>query len=280
LKTAEPFGRLTGAGDLHVYELKTIRDGTSRPGFDLKPTAVVPLGASISSMIGSKSGLRLFCLEDGTTSGKSARLVRIDTTSNRVDAELELPSTTRAVCLTPNGSTMFAAATIRSGPVPNGSVHGDGTVLEVDPEALKVRRTIEVSLDPIEIQANDKGLVFLSGVWLGGTASGVRFLQGTLAVLDMHDPQTVGKFGPGGACRCLRLSGDQEWLFASVWLSPPGLQAWSALASPRDPPKSYRPLHETPEIPLGGDLFLTPEGDYLLTQSGAVIVIAGARRNR
>jgi CHAT domain-containing protein len=270
LKTTEPDGRPRGTGDLHVFDVKTIRDGTPRGGFQLKPTAVVPLGASVSSMIASKGGLRLFCLEDGAASGKSARLVRIDTTTDRVDAELDLPESTQAVCMTPDGSALFAAATIRPGPIPNGSNLGEGAVLEIDPEALKVRRTIRIPLDPNDIQANDKGLVFISG--------GHRF-YGTLAVLDLHQPETVGKFG-NLVPRCLRLSADQKWLFVSNWSSPPSLQALPAPTNLRDLPNSFRPLSETPEIPLGGDLFLTPGGDYLLTQSGGVIVIGGAGGSR
>jgi hypothetical protein len=264
----------SGAGDLHVYDIKPLRDGRFPDGSQLTPTAVLPLGANVPWMSGSNDRLRLYCLKTEAKDGGSARMIRIDTATNRVDAQLELPRDTEVVCMTPDGSALYAVVATRRTAAPNGSKHGEGLLWDIDPKLFKVTRRMPIPLNPLDVQATDAKLVLVSG----GSANSS---DGIIAVVDMKDTQAVlTQWRSVSRGTRIRLSGDQKWLFLSPSTFPATIEAWRIPESPSEVPSVKEFLRDPPGIPLGGDLFLTPGGEYLLTRSGGVVPICVVKDTR
>jgi hypothetical protein len=191
--------------------------------------------------------------------------VRVDVVANQIDGELELPESTVALCMTPDGSSLFAAS---STPARTLNATGpEGLVLEIDPKTLAVQRTIRVPIDPFDIQVSDKRLAFIS-------SGDKRLSLGVIAVVDMNDTQAVVARWPDVHTRSrIRLCPDQRHLVFSENLIPPSVVSWRLPANPSEVPTVRERLSELPGIPLGGNLFLTPRGDYLLTSRGGVVPV-------
>ena len=264
LKLGRPFDPPSGPGKLHVYDIKSILDKPNVTGTTLAPIAVLPQEVSLPQMLRSKDGTGIYCLERDTSRRGPVRLFRVDTATNKVAGKLDLPVGTETMCLTPDGSTLYAAVSTK-GHTGDLSAIQEGQIVEVDSASLKVRRTAAIAHDPYDIQANDAGLVFVSG----GSGQHTQ-----VAVVNMNDRQSIVARWPGvymGAR--IRLSPDQKRLFIAGTGSPHQIEAWRLPANPSGEHVVEERVNETTEIPLGGEIFLTPRGDFLLTRTGGIVPI-------
>ena len=263
LRVEKPNGEPSGVADLQVYDIKSILEGRAPAGPDLTPEAVVPLGANVSCLLALGAGPRLYCLERDTTARGPARMVRVDTFANRVDRELDLPAGTEAACPAPDGSTLYASVST-AGHV-FGRVGGseDGMILDIDPETLKVRREVRIPIDPSDIQAGDAGLVFVTGGSNQHTA---------IAVVKMNESgRLVARWGGVFMGTRVRLSPDRSRLFLAPTTTPPSVETWLLPENMSESPTAKETLTAPTGIPLGGEIFLSPRGDFLLTRPGGVI---------
>jgi hypothetical protein len=264
LKPGRPVDRPGGVADLHVYDLTPVRAGRVEAGSKLTTVAIVPLGADVLQLLPSRDGLRLFGLTREATPSGAVKLVRVDTAANRLDLQLGLPSGTEAACMTPDGASLFAAVSTQ-GHADNRTDPEEGEILEIDPETLKVRRTVKIPHDPADIQASDRGLVFVSGGSNQHTA---------LAAVDMRETRSiVGRWQGVYMGSRIRLSADQRRLFIAPTGMPPHIESWLLPANPSNDPTKEESLYDSSEIPLGGETFLSPAGDFLLTRPGGVVPI-------
>ena len=122
-----------------------------------------------------------------------------------------------------------------------------------------------IPIDPADIQANDRGLVFVSG--------GSNQHTAIVGVNVREARSVVGRWEGVFMGSRIRLSSDQKRLFISSPLSSHSVEAWLLPASLPDPASKEEMLNASPEIPLGGDIFLSPAGDFLLARPGAVVPI-------
>jgi CHAT domain-containing protein/tetratricopeptide (TPR) repeat protein len=268
LKIDKVEGEPSGAGDLHVYDIRRLRDGRLAEGSRLVPAAIVPIGANLPRMLASRDGSRIFGLERDPSPGGAATLVRVDTTLNKVDLEFRLPAGAETLCMTPDGSALYAGVSTRRTGIPNGSGHGEGELLDIDPNTMRIRSNTRIPLHPVDIQAGDRGLVFI----IGGSE---KRSDGIIAVVDMRGtPRVVGQWPLHRRESRMRLSGDERWLFLSPRRStPPLVDAWLIPPNFAIKPTVIETLMDSVEIPLGGELFLSPSGDYLLSRAGGVVPI-------
>ena len=113
LKVGRPAERPGGIGDVHVYDLKPAREGRSKPENTWAPMAVLPLGADVPQMLLSRDGRWLFVLTRPAAPGGAVRLVRMNTTENKFDLQITLPAGAEAMCLTPDGASLFVAVSTK-----------------------------------------------------------------------------------------------------------------------------------------------------------------------
>jgi hypothetical protein len=187
--------------------------------------------------------------------------VRVDTATNRIDCSIDLPIGTVTICLTPDGSTLYAAVSTK-GHTGDLSAMQEGQIIELDSASLSVRRKAVITHDPYDIQANDAGIVFASG----GSGQHTQ-----IAVVDRKVTQSIIARWPGVYMGTrIRLSPDQRRLFIALPGQPPQIECWLLPDKLSEKPIMEERLNDSPEIPLRGDIFLTPRGDFLLTRAGGV----------
>ena len=142
----------------------------------LRPAAVIPVGGTISQVLLSPDRQTLYYLNL-----TEAVLGRLDLrTGDR--QRLQLADATDAVCLTPDGSTLFATAPVKNGRATT------CTLQLIDPVKMQVQKTWPVAISPYDVTASDSGLVYISG---GGSE------WSDIAVVDANKKATV--VAPGAA---------------------------------------------------------------------------------
>ena len=138
----------------------------------------------------------------------------------------------------------------------------------VGADSFEVLKTALIDLDPADIQADDKGMAYVNG---GSNQHTV------VAVVDMKKTRSIVARWRGiyiGAC--IRLSADQKRLYvASRGISPASIKSWLLPTRPDAQPTGGQ-LSDSPDAPLGGEIFLSPDDRFLLTRFGAVVPL-GAR---
>ena len=236
--------RPLGRADLHVYDLSS---GTNER---LHPRRVFPIGGNVLELLLSPDQATLFYLaqtDDGV------RLGRLDAVRQELDCRIALPEETHALSLTPDGLTLYAA--------------GGGSVYILDAATLRTRRSLEVKTNAYTIAATNEGCVYLAeqGQWTNLTCLDLRESQPTL---HPWSARLHGRI-------YLKMSPDQYRLYvgSSSVISDHldvlliGGHSW------KTPPLLAMSL-STPQTPLLGEFFLTPDGRFLINRWGQVFHLA------
>ena len=221
-------------------------------------------------MLSSKDGDSIFLLERDSTARGPVKLVCVDTSAKKISLELDLPVGTQTMCLTPDGSTIYVAVSTNGHTSDTDAVQ-EGAIVEIEAATLRIRRTVRVGHDPADIQANDSGLVYLSG----GSGQHTQ-----VVVVNMREGQSIVARWPGvymGAR--IRLSPDQRRLFVTGTGSSPQTEAWLLPAKLSEKPAVEERLNDSPAIPLSSEFFLTPKDDFLMTRRGGIAPIRVAGGN-
>jgi hypothetical protein len=254
-----------GVANLHIYEVKDILQGKGVPGTQLAPAAEVALGANVPRMCLSPDGKWVFCLKREDGAEASSKLVRISTETRKADMELDFAPGTEAICLPRDGKTLYAVASPRGHSTRTTGPY-EGQIQVVDPPTMEVRRVINVDADPYDIQATNDGIVYISG------GSG-QFTEVTV-VETKKSRSVVGRWKGVYRGSSLRVSADQKRLYISTQnLSPPSVTSWMIPKNLADCPVVSGVLRDARDAPLGGDIFLTPDGQYLLSRFGAAVAL-------
>jgi hypothetical protein len=183
----------------------------------------------------------------------------VDLASGKPDRELRLAEGTEAVCLTPDGRALYAAA---------GAGERGGKLQVIDPATLELRKTLTLPTAPYDLAASDAGMVFLSGAAGDWT---------DVTVVDVPRETVAARWGGVWTRSLVQLSPDQQRLFVSSQGVIPGYV--EALAVPKkfdDKPAPYRsPAGD--KHPLGGEFVVTPDGRFLLCKTGTVLRLSATR---
>ncbi|HWE38199.1 MAG TPA: trypsin-like peptidase domain-containing protein [Isosphaeraceae bacterium] len=260
----------TGRANLHAYDVAAILAGKGEPGTALEPAAVVPLGGSVWRFATTPDGRYLFALirspkaniANDRASRGGEKLIRIDAARRKADMELDLVEGSDALCLAPDGKTLYVTASPKghsaynTGPL-------EGHIQVINPETVEVSRTIIVPADPCDVQAGDRGILFLSG---GSNQHTV------LSVVDTRKSRSIIARWPGtynGGS--IQITADRSRLyFATQGLSPASVASWRIPKDFSGPAPKLEHV-ETGSARIGGDFFLTPDGRFLLHRWGAVV---------
>ncbi len=246
--------RPSGRGDLHVYDIDPARLGQYRAEERLHPCRVLPLQAEVKELLATPDRRWLFYL---ARVGSHVHLGRIDAERQAEDGRLSLPAPTRALCLTPDGRTLYAA--------------GGTELFDIDPATLSVRRRVDMKADFSSVVADNHGRVYLGeqGQWT------------YLTRLELNHPRmAVQRWSAKLHGRIyLRMAPDQSRLYVgtssviSNHLDVLLLRGhkWSI------PPHVSMALSDA-NGPVRGEFFLTPDGRFLVNRWGKVFRLAQTER--
>jgi hypothetical protein len=208
----------------------------------------------VTELLASPDQRRLFYL---ARTDRGVHVGRIDADKEERDAELSLPPETHALCLTPDGKTLYAA--------------GGGAISVFDSSTLRVRRRVEVEGDIWSVAADNEGRVFVGrqGQWTEVT------------LLDLSGPQpSVHHWNDTLHGRVyLKLAPDQYRLYASSSSVISNLiEALLVRGHDRISPLQVGVTQPTPVGAnvsndrkwVGGEFFLSSDGQFLVSCRGQV----------
>jgi hypothetical protein len=258
LRVSRHGDRPAGRGDLHLYDVRSL-SGTPRPDTTLHPRRVLPLNGNVTELLAAPDQSRLFYLAQ---TDRGVHIGRIDADKEKLDAELSLPRETHALCLTADGKTLYAA--------------GAGVVSAIDTATLRVRRRLDVEGDIWSVTADNAGHVYLGrqGQWTDVT---LLDLSGTTPSPQHWSASLHGRV-------YMKLAADQNRLYASSSSVISNLiEALLVPGQDRLPPPHQIGVTRSPSagIPLsrdrrfvGGEFFLSPDGQFLVSCWGHVFQLA------
>jgi WD40 repeat protein/mono/diheme cytochrome c family protein len=233
---------------------------------DLSPTATIPLGGTIGSVLLSPERKYLYYLNlTESTIGR----VNLDT--GKRDKEVALHDRTEALTITPDGKTLVALCSYPNSISPDERVRDERVyaLQVIDPARMKVVGKGPALQDvPYGVAAADSGLVFISG----GSGEWTD-----VSVFDLAKQKVVARWGGAWTRSFLQLSADQKRIYYSSQGVSPG--TIDALVLPKhldDKPVTYR-APAPGRQPLGGEFVLTPDGRFLLCKSGTVLRLSADR---
>jgi hypothetical protein len=247
----------TGRGDLHLYDIPS-PSGSPQTETALHSRRALPLDGNVFELLASPDQRRLFYL---ARTERGVQVGRIAADKEEFDGELALPPQTHALCLTPDGKTLYAA--------------GAGVVSVIDSSTLRVRRRVELEGDIWSVAADNDGRVFVGrqGQWTDVT------------LLDLSGPQpTIRHWSATLHGRVyLKLAVDQYRLYASSSSVISNLiEALLVRGHDRLPPPQVGVTQSPPagvKVPserkwVGGEFFLSSDGQYLASCRGPVYRLA------
>jgi hypothetical protein len=249
----ERFGdRPTGRGDIHLYDLPNPRREQPATNGVLHPRRILPLRGTVLELLATADFRTLFYL---ARIDQGVRVGRLDPERESQVAESPLPDDIQALCLAPDDRALYAA--------------GGASVLVLDPPTLAVRRRLTVEADIYSIAADKEGCVYLGeqGQWTNVTRLD---LSGPEPVLRSWYSRLHGRIH-------LKLAANQNRLYVGtssvistqvdVWLARG--HSWTT------PPHIGGDLADD-HGPNRGELFLTPDGRFLVNRCGKVFRLVGS----
>ena len=266
---SQQFDQAAGIGDVHIYDLNAIREKKVAPNAELK-SLVIGVGRTIRGMELSEDGKSLIVVTT-VTSGKTHKsfLTKYDTETRKpVGAPTALPEAAWNMCKSPDGKNLLIIDMVDR---PNASM-----VRFYDIETL-----FEIKKRSLQGGANDIGATSagqIAGAVNGATGikvvlateTGTRDLELGIGWKAANKPGYV-KFSPDG--KLLFVSGHpgQSGTFATQqW--PAGLDVYEVTdAESPTGVKKKASIRTAGGIMVGGHFFVSPDGDFLVFHSGAVI---------
>jgi hypothetical protein len=223
-----------------------------------KTLATLKLNAVVSDLFLSSNGKHLYALDLS-----EAKVLKIDTSSMTVAAAADVVENAVAMCLRPDEKALYVAG---RDPLAAASetAKGRGTLQTLDPTTLRVTQSFALDAAPFDLEATDKGLIFMSTL---------SPLQGLVTV------DTTNK---------LIIDTYRRFPSTMIHLTPDQSRLYLTSAPRGDYPSSYyyndgpycvligqgpNAVHEAQrqEQTIGGDFAITPDGRHLVALGGSVM---------
>ena len=218
----------------------------------IKPSAVIPIDGTVGKLILSPNKKWLFFLDRSNN-----KIGQIEAPTFKLNKETQKLDGIEAITLTADGKALYG--------VGRGSENSSGTLYSIDPITLRIRRRPDVleEFAPFDIAAANDGKLYLS--------EAKRAQEKNLRIWDFGNEWGIDPIADVPGYSVLVMSNKQNRLFASVPGSAPrGLSVVSLLPN-KAAVRARKDLGSTSELPIGGDLVLTPEGRFLLCSTGCVL---------
>jgi hypothetical protein len=232
---------------------------------ELHPTAVIPVGGTVSHLFLSPNGKWLYYLN--LTDGKAGR---VDAVALKRVAELRLADGAEVLALTRDGKTLYSVAPRQPDAPARGPVGVVGGLVQViDPPKMKVRKAFTVEAVPYDLAATDSGILFLSG----GSGDWTQ-----ITVVDAARETILARWGGVYARSFLQLTPNQDRLYVSTQgVTPGSIEGMSLPVKLEEKPEPSRsPAQE--KYPAGGEFVIAPDGKYLLCKTGTVLQLLANRQ--
>jgi hypothetical protein len=270
-KLHETDTRIEAFGDILALDVAHLADKKNDVDNYLKTVAEYKTAAIVRNLSVSPDGKAVYFLD--ATKEDNPRLKRIDTSSKKIDAEVKLADATGSMCLTPDGKMMYAVARKRG----EGTGAAAGLIQKIDPDEMKVLKTIDNPLEPLRVVADDDGQVYVSSVKQNGDV--------VMCAVDMSKTyKLLSTWASCGTSMALSPSGGK--LYVAFTRPSRSLAAYtipekldSGFPGNRIVSTAEHPPSSAPDQ-LTSNFYLTPDGNCLLCSSGAVFWTAAARSEK
>ncbi len=228
---------------------------------ELKPAATIKFNACLRDIALSKDRKWLYVLN--TSDGK---LQRVDTAKRTLDAAaVDLADGTEGMCLSPDGKTIytFASPEGHKAFLEKDKVQS-GKLQVIDVATMKVTNTFAIEFDPYDMEADDKGRLFItggSGAW------------SSIAVVDVARKALIAKWANIETKSVLRISPDRKRLYL----------AGSRITSIQIPDDVTKDKAEIWDVMQQGSavssmsLLVAPDGKHVVSPTGSVLRVAKNR---
>jgi hypothetical protein len=232
--------RPEGRGDLHVYDTPFTIPGIVRSA-ELKPAAVLPLGACVRSLLIAPDRSCLYYLARGS---EQTWVGRVPVDDMRQERRQELPAGSVAA-LSPDGRRLCAA--------------GFGFLARLDPKTLQVHQRLKFTGPSSDLTIANDGRTFIAGEGeeprvFGFDATG-RSIHDAPARANAH---AYLRLHPNGTAL---FTGSSSRIDPGVKrLSLTGTAVGIPVFAPTPPGMS----------PVRGEFFLSPDGELIVTHRGPV----------
>lgn len=217
----------------------------------LKPRAVVPLGGTLANPSLSPNGRALYVLDR-----TEHRILRLDAATLETAAVFPAREGVETFALSPDGTAVYVVSGRDS----------RGTMDVLDATTLRPRRSVALESRPYDIAAGPNGLAFVSGGGHGWTE---------VRVIDSARGIVVTNWGGVWARSLLEATPDgTRLLTCTQGVSPTRVEALVIPTPLTDKPAT----HTAPaEVAVGGPIVVSPDGQYLLCGTGAVLSLSTVR---
>jgi WD40 repeat protein len=211
----------------------------------LRPRAVVSLGGTLASPLLSSDGRALFVLNR-----TEHRVLRLDTATLRTTAAFAAAEAVETIALSRDGESVYVAS----------ARDRRGALDILDAATLRSRRSIALESTPYDIAAGPNGLAFVSDGGSGWTE---------IRLVDTARGQEIASWGGVWARSLVAATADGTRLLTCTQGVTPGRV--ESLVVPT--PLSEKPAVRTApaEVAVGGPIMVSPDGQYLLCGTGAVL---------
>jgi hypothetical protein len=238
----------TGRGDLHIYQIPL-----SSPPAALKPLAVVPLDASVRSLLMARDRSCVYYLAH---SEKETWVGRVPVEEPSREIRRKLPGAA-ALSLSPDGGQLCA-----------GGFH---ELAFLDPRTLEIEKKVRIPAVVCDVAIDDLGRVFLTEE--GVTPHFMAFDHGGQLFSDFPTNMPARGY--------LRLHPASTRLYLS-WTARthPGLGRMVVMAGLPVLNDQVHPMWDANPRPLRGEFFLSPDGQVVATHLGKVYRFVGVPPRR
>ncbi|MFO0964252.1 MAG: hypothetical protein U0793_01515 [Gemmataceae bacterium] len=257
-----------GGAQIMVFDLRDVMDSKVKPtpSKDLfNPVRSFDLPAFCTHIALSPGGDSLYCLENKLS--KAARALRVGVEKGEVMAETPLHELSDGMALAPDGKHLYVIS--RTGPRTGAKAGGVTGKLHVIDTADMKAAVIEIPIDPNDLDANNDGLVFVSG-YAGAPVAEVLIVDS-----NNKDKAVVATWKGIPAASCIRLDESGRRLFVRNTKNAK-VSSGAAIVLPPVLPDSELPRATWglgPATATRGEFLLTPDGRYLICESGTVFFI-------
>jgi hypothetical protein len=280
------FDRPNATGAIEVYDLAQIRDGKAEPNkngdLEAKPVATIPAGFGSNEIVGleiAPDGQALYVLTSRTVSGRAKSTLKlINPADKKVVKEKDLDHAW-AMRAAPDGKTLYVIEFPKARGNP--PVFEKVSVTAFDTESWSVARTLPMPAPTTDVAPTTDGHL------MAAAAEGAAPTKAKLFLFDPNgDSREVGGgYGEWKASHnnYAAFSANAKYLFVTSLnnttpgrgtLQHAGLDVYkvTSLDSPTGL-KKVSSIRRSGGTPIGGFFHVSPDGDYLMFQTGAVLAV-------
>ncbi len=221
----------------------------------LRPSATASVGGKLGALLLSADRSALYYLNLG-----EGKVGRLDAVTLKRDKELRLDEKTETLVQSRNGKWLYAVA----------PADRQARIQVIDAAKMELTKTFTVPVEPFDVAAGDNGFLYISGAAGDWT---------DIAVIDTNKGTVATRWGGVWARSFLKIAPEGNRLyFSTQGVSPGKLEGLPIPRTLDEKPTAYV-TSEVGKHALGGDFILSPDGKFLLCETGSVLTLSANRED-